>query len=110
MARRAFFPDELADLQVAQTPDHPRAEHQRDHQGRNTGQCCPNSDVAEHIQRVKITQEHVIEKIEQHLSRAPYWGHAWRQWIQDSFARNARPALPRSAPSSPRANLSPEAS
>src|ERR1700694_5340313 len=100
MAFRAFFPNELADLQHTKLANHPGAEHQRKQQSRDACQRGAHRNVAKYIERVKIALEHVIKKIQKHLSRAPWTCRAPRMPpAPRSSAQNGRRALRRCAPS-----------
>ena len=46
---RAFFADELADLQFAQAANGPRPEHEREHERRQAGHRGANRDVAKNV-------------------------------------------------------------
>ena len=108
MAFRAFFANELANLHLAQPADHPGAEDQFDRQSGKTGQGRANRNVAKHVERVKIALQHVVEEIEEHLSRAPWKSSAKRRPpAPDSIEGNVYRAPRRCAPSSLRASLSP---
>jgi hypothetical protein len=72
----SFFPNELSDLQVAEPLNDSRPEQEGNQQRRDAGEGSPHSDIAEHIERVKIPLEQVVEEIEQHLSHAP-----WAHWL-----------------------------
>ena len=108
MALRPFLANELADLQVAQPLDHPRTQHQGDHQSREAGERRAHGDVAKHVERMKIALQHVIEEVEEHLRHAPWARHRPSKLAsQRSRVRTAHRALRRSVPFSRRANLSP---
>src|SRR6267143_4372087 len=104
---RALFPDELANLQHLQPADDPRTEHQGKQQSRDARQREAHCDVTKYVERVKIGLKHVVEKVQKHLSRAP-WMRRWPGAPQAprQAAKTGRRALPRCAPSLLRANPS----
>src|SRR6266404_8366359 len=102
---RALFPDELANLQHLQAADDPRTEHQGQQQSRDARKCEAHRDVTKYVERVKIGLKHVVEKVQKHLSRAP-WMCRWPGTPQAPrpAAKTGRRALRQCVPSLLRAN------
>src|SRR2546427_542266 len=108
MPLRTLFADHLADLQLAEFPDHPWPEHQRQKQRRQARIRGAHRDVAEHVQRAEVFLQELIEEVVKHFSDAPPRRSPARLLLLQP-ARAVRAAPRQSAPSSLPANLSPAA-
>ena len=71
MLLRAFFANELADLQFAEAADQRGAEDQREEHRREACIHGTNRDVTKNIQRADVLAQDLIEEVVKHLSSVP---------------------------------------
>ena len=73
--RRAFLPDDLADLEFAQLPDEPRPEQQADRERRQAGGRRAERDVARHVQHRELRaqrEQHLEEQVVEHQANSAF--------------------------------------